>query len=294
MFEGFERRRVTVGEVRIVCEVGGSGPPVLLLHGFPQCRALWARVGPILAADHTVVAADLRGYGESDKPPSAGDLATYSFRAMAADQAGLMAALGFERFHVVGHDRGGRTGHRLALDHPDRVASLAVLDIIPTQTLLAGLDRQVAAGYWHWFFLSLPSPFPERMIAADPDGFYESCLTGWGAARLEDFDPEQLAAYRRAWRDDAAIAGSCADYRSTLQVDFALDTADLARRVACPVLALWGRDGFMARCYDIGDTWRERCTSLETATLPGGHFFIDQHPTETAAVLGRFLAAHPL
>lgn len=290
MMEGFVDRTVDVDGVRIACSVGGSGPPVLLLHGYPQCRALWARVGPILAARHTVVAADLRGYGDSDKPRSLPDASNYAFRAMAADQVGLMRRLGFPRFHLVGHDRGGRVAHRLALDHPDAVASLALLDIVPTHAVYAGMNRTVALTYWHWPFLAQPEPLPERLIGADPDFFYETCLVGWGAAKLADFDPDQLAAYRRAWRDPAMIHASSSDYRAAARIDLAHDEADLGRTVGCPALVLYGSAGALPKMFDVEACWRPRLADMTVATLPAGHFLIDGMPGETAAILLAFLA----
>lgn len=291
MFEGFDQRTVEVDGVRIACVVGGAGPPVLLLHGFPQTMAMWARVAPRLAERFTVVCADLRGYGASAKPVCLPDRSNYAFRAMAADQLGLMRRLGFERFHLVGHDRGGRTAHRLALDHPAAVASLAVLDIVPTHAMFMETNRLVAGAYWHWYFLAQPEPFPERMIGADPDFFYETCLVGWGAAKISDFDPELLAAYRAAWRDPAMIHGSTSDYRAAASIDLEHDTADLDVKVACPTLVLYGAAGAMARLFDIPAEWRRRCTTVGAASLPGGHFFVDLLPEETARVLAGHLDA---
>ena len=290
MFEGFEERYLDVAaDVTIHCLVGGSGPPVLLLHGYPQSLALWAGVAPVLAERFTVVCADLRGYGDSSKPMGAPDSSNYSFRTMAGDQVTLMHRLGFDRFHVVGHDRGGRTGHRMALDVPGAVASLAVLDIAPTHTMFMETNRHVAGAYWHWYFLSLPAPFPERMIGADPDYFFETCFETWGRMPVAGLDPEVLAEYRRCWRDPAMIHGSCCDYRSAATVDLAHDEADIGRQVACPTLALWGSEGFMHQCFDMAALWRKRCSTLRVETLPGAHFFVDQFPAETAAVLADFL-----
>src|SRR5882672_8287633 len=188
MFEGFTHGYANIDGTDIAYVVGGSGPPVLLLHGFPQCRAMWARVAPRLAEHYTIVCADLRGYGDSAKPKCLPDRSNYAFRALAADQLGLMRRLGFPRFHMVGHDRGGRTGYRMALDHPDAVCTLTVMDIVPTHTMFMETNRKVAGAYWHWYFLSQPEPFPERLIGGDPDFFYETCLVGWGATRISDFD----------------------------------------------------------------------------------------------------------
>ena len=287
MFERFEDITVRVGEVDIHAFVGGNGPPLLLLHGFPQNRYMWSGVAEPLAVHYRVVCADLRGYGDSGKPPAADDLSNYSFRAMAHDQLQLMRQLGCERFHLVGHDRGGRTGHRLALDHPEALRSLAVLDIAPTHAMFAQADKALAEAYWHWYFLQQPAPYPERVIAADPDHFYEGCLYGWGAGAA--FDPAKLQRYRDSWRQEAAIFGSCADYRAAARVDFALDADDLPRRVACPTLAFWGTAGKMHRLFDMEREWAGRCEQLAAAKLPGGHFFIDQFPERTLGILRRWL-----
>jgi haloacetate dehalogenase len=289
VFEGFERKTVAVDGIDIACVVGGSGPPVLLLHGFPQNMAMWARVAPELAKRYTIVCADLRGYGDSAKPQCLADRSNYSFRAFAADQVGLMRKLGFERFHLIGHDRGGRTGHRMALDHAACVLSLTVMDIVPTYAMFMDTNHRVAGAYWHWYFLAQPEPFPERMIGADPDFFYETCLVGWGAAKIGDFDPDMLADYRRAWRTPAMMHGSCSDYRAAASVDLEHDTADISRKVACPTLVFYGAAGAMAKLFDIPAEWRKRCENVTEASLPGGHFFVDQFPGEVAARLAAFI-----
>ena len=276
-----------VNGIDVAYDVIGDGPPVLLLHGFPQSRAMWRHIAPVLAKDFSVVMADLRGYGQSSKPEG---VAAYSFREMAADQVALMQHLGFERFHAVGHDRGGRTVHRMALDHPDAVLSMTVMDIVPTHLLLDQLSQQVAKAYYHWFFLAQPEPFPEHMIGADPDHYYESCLLGWGAAKIEDFDPVLLDEYRQAWRKPETIRGMCNDYRAALEVDFALDDADLDRKISCPSLILYGADGAMAKAYDVPGTWRARCDAMQAKGIPGGHFFPDTAPAETANALYNFLS----
>jgi haloacetate dehalogenase len=276
-----------VNGIDVAYDVIGDGPPVLLLHGFPQSRAMWRHIAPVLAKDFSVVMADLRGYGQSSKPEG---VAAYSFREMAADQVALMQHLGFERFHAVGHDRGGRTVHRMALDHPDAVLSMTVMDIVPTHLLLDQLSQQVAKAYYHWFFLAQPEPFPEHMIGADPDHYYESCLLGWGAAKIEDFDPVLLDEYRQAWRKPETIRGMCNDYRAALEVDFALDDADLDRKISCPSLILYGADGAMAKAYDVPGTWRARCDAMQAKGIPGGHFFPDTAPAETANALYDFLS----
>ena len=288
MFDDFRRQSVRTAITINTVVGGGSGDPVLLLHGYPQNLSMWARVAPALAAEHTVVCADLRGYGESDKPPQDADLANYSFRQMAQDQVDVMRVLGFERFHVVGHDRGARTAHRMALDHPDAVRSLALLDIVPTYDMFQRVDALTAKAYWHWYFLQQPAPYPEEIIAAAPDHFFEGCLTGWGAMGLSDFDAEQLASYRRSWRERDFIFGSTADYRATGQVDVRLDEADLHRKVDCPALVIWGDRG-IARLFDMEQVWSSRLSRMSTASLPSGHFFVDQCPAETTQLLHSFL-----
>ncbi len=295
MFEGFERGRTAVEGAEIAWVAAGQGAPVLLLHGFPQCMALWAQVAPALvAAGYRVIAADLRGYGASSKPPASPDFASHSFRAMAGDMCQLMTALGHPRFHLVGHDRGGRTAHRLALDAPDRLGSVTIMDIVPTHALLTNWRWPVARAYWHWSFLAQPAPFPESVIAADPDRFYQTCLAGWGAAGLADFPPEQLAAYRAAWRDPEVIAGMCNDYRAAPAADLADDSADATVRLAMPALIMWGEAGVMARLYDMAAIWADRCTRIETAAMPGGHFFVDSAPQAVAGRLIDFLSRQSL
>jgi haloacetate dehalogenase len=286
MIDGFTSGTAELDGQSIAYEIGGGGPPVLLLHGFPQTRAMWHAVAPRLAERFTVVAADLRGYGDSGKPRG---MENYSFRAMAADQRALMAHLGHEQFHLVGHDRGARTAHRLALDAPEAVTTLTLMDIVPTHLLLDQLRKEVAAAYYHWFFLAQPEPFPEGMIGADPDRFYESCLLGWGAAELSDFDADALAAYRESWRRPETIRAMCDDYRAALEIDFDDDAADLGRRVDCPALVLWGGDGAMARAYDVAGTWADRLADMRGVAIPGGHFFPDTAPDATAKALLAFL-----
>ena len=275
------------GGVPIAYEVAGQGPPLLLLHGFPQTRALWRPVAARLSDRFTCVMPDLRGYGASAKPDPGPDLAPYSFRAMAADQVALMAHLGFAAFHVAGHDRGGRAAHRLALDAPHAVRTLTVMDIVPTLHLLEHWSAEVSQAYFHWSYLAQPAPFPDRMICADPDHFYGACLLGWGGARLADF-PE-LDAYRAAWRDPATIAGMTNDYRAAVTIDRAHDSADRDRRVECPALVLYGASGAMARLFDVPATWAPRLADMRAAAIPGGHFFVDQSPDATADALAGFL-----
>lgn len=288
MFEGFTAFDVDVGGIVIHGVRGGSGPPLLVLHGYPQTHAMWHRVAPPLARRFSVVAADLRGYGQSSKPPSVPDHSTYAKRAMAADMAHLMESLGHRRFAVAGHDRGGRVAHRLALDQADRVRRLAVLDIAPTREMYAGTTEGFARAYWHWFFLIQPAPFPERMIAADPDAYWlHKC--GSGPAGLAPFSDAARAAYLEAFRDPEAIRASCEDYRAAATIDLEHDDADAGRMVDCPVLALWGRDGAIERHFDCLALWRRRARQVEGEALPGGHYLAEERPDLVADRLIRFL-----
>jgi haloacetate dehalogenase len=245
---------------------------------------MWHVVAPRLAADFLVVAPDLRGYGDSSKPPTTPDHAPYSKRAMALDQVALMDRLGFARFAVAGHDRGGRVAYRLALDHPERVRKMAVLDIIPTGDAFRRTDMAFGLGYWHWFFLAQPYDLPERLIAGDPDAFY----LRWSA---DVFAPEALAEYRRCFHDPATIHAMCEDYRAGATIDTALDEADRGRRrIACPVLALWGRRGKLDAWYDVPAVWREWADDVRGRALDCGHYLPEEAPDETYAELRAFFA----
>lgn len=283
---GFSDHVFEAPDAQIAYSRAGSGPAVLLLHGFPQTRAMWRGVAPGLTESFTVVAPDLRGYGDSSKPDS---VQAMSFRNMAADQVALMRSLGFERFHVVGHDRGARTAHRMVLDHPDVALSLTVMDIVPTQLLLDQLTQRVARDYYHWFFLAQPAPFPETLIGHDPDLYFERCLLGWGKATLTQFDAQALDAYRKVWRDPRAIHSMCNDYRAAIEIDFHHDAADLSRKVLCPSLVLFGTDGPMAATYDVAKTWAERLAVYRAQGIDGGHFFPDHNPEKTVEALHDFL-----
>lgn len=280
--------RPTKNNEMIAYEVAGNGPPLLLLHGFPQTRAMWRPMVPALTNRFTVVTADLRGYGQSGKPAATQDM---SFRLMAQDMVALMAALGHHRFHVVGHDRGARTAHRMALDHPDAVLSLTVMDIVPTEHLLTHMSTGIAKAYYHWLFLAQPFPFPETMIGHDPDAYFERCLLGFGKASLEDFDPDLLAEYRSAWRDPACIRAMCDDYRAAIEIDWDHDRNDLSRKVTCPSLVLYGEDGAMAHLLDVPATWQDRLSDMRHTAIEGGHFFPDQSPKATTDALIRFLTS---
>ena len=291
MFEGFEVRDIATRATSIHARIGGSGPPLLLLHGYPQTHAMWHRVAPALAGRHTVVCADLRGYGDSGKPASDPEHAAYSKRASAHDMVEVMAALGHERFMLAGHDRGGRVGHRLALDHPERVLRLAVLDIVPTRTVFGATNQAIATGYYHWFFLIQPGELPERLIGADPMFYLHWTLGRWGTG-LDAFAPAALAEYERCFRDPATIHASCEDYRAAASIDLAHDEADLQRKIQCPLLALWGRRGLMERHFDVLATWRDKAAgAVSGRALDCGHFLPEERPQETAEELLAFFSA---
>jgi haloacetate dehalogenase len=276
MFPGFTPFRIATEGAEIAGVRGGAGPPLLLLHGYPQTHVMWHKTAPALARRFTVVAADLRGYGASSKPPTTADHAPYSKRAMAADMVEVMAALGHPRFMVAAHDRGARVAHRMAADRPEAVSRLAVLDIAPTREMYAGTTAAFAHAYWHWFFLTLPAPRPERLIGADPRAFWlEKC--GAGSAGLAPFTPAALEAYLAAFTPET-IHASCEDYRAAAGIDIAHDDADGDSRIAQPLLALWGAHGVIERCFDPLALWSRRAADVRGHALPGGHYLAEEVP----------------
>ena len=295
MFEKFETRVLPGGaDVRIRARIStGSkpdAPPLLLLHGYPQTSAMWHRVAPALAENFTVVATDLRGYGGSDKPAGGEGHESYSKRAMAQDQVNVMTALGFDSFFLAGHDRGARVAHRLAVDHPQRVRKLAVLDIVPTRDMYRLTTMEFARAYYHWFFLIQPAPMPERMIGADPEFYLRSKMgsTGGGGTSLELFSPEAMEEYLQYFRDPETIRATCEDYRAAATIDLKHDELDLDRKITCPLLALWGGRGTIQRCFDALALWRDRASgSVEGEALPGGHYLAEELPGE---IIARFRA----
>jgi haloacetate dehalogenase len=292
---GFQPVDVVVSGVRIHGVRGGEGPPVLLLHGFPQSHVMWHRIAPELAREYTVVAADLRGYGDSDRPEAGPDHVGYAFRAMAADQVALMEALGFPRFAVVGHDRGARVTHRMALDHPDRVERLALLDILPTAYVFEHVDRRVATANYHWFFLSQPADLPERLIGGDSRYFLHRLLGSWGSG-LDAHEPAALREYERVFADPAARRAMIEDYRAAASIDLEHDAASAAagQRIDAPCLVLWGERGVVAGNPTVPlEVWRslaaDPASTIGGVIAGAGHFLAEENHADTLAALQAFL-----
>lgn len=276
------------GGISIRAAIGGEGPPLLLLHGHPQTHATWRKIAPDLARHFTVIAADLRGYGDSSKPEGGENHIAYSKREMAKDQVVLMRALGFERFAVVGHDRGGRVAHRMALDHPEAVERIVVIDIAPTATMYALTDKAFATRYFWWFFLIQPAPLPERLIAADPEFFLKTHIEAQvkipGAT-----EPEVFAEYMRCYSDPRTRHAICEDYRAAATIDLEHDLADHEAKIRAPLLAIWGANGTVGQLYDVAETWREKALYVEGQALDCGHTLQEERPEETRDTLLRFL-----
>jgi haloacetate dehalogenase len=295
MLPGFTRSAIKTSGARIVTATGGSGPPLLLMHGNPFTHLSWLKVAPTLARAFSVVATDLRGYGDSEKPPGGEDHSGYSFRAMAQDQVEVMAALGYDRFFAAGHDRGGRVRHRMCLDHPEKVTRAAILDIIPQHHLLNNVTRQWGTFSWHWFFNIQPYDLPERMMGADPDWFIEKKLAKTKQG-LSFFDASALAEYKRCFRNPDTIHAICEDYRATFGVDLDMDSKDFetGRKIDCPVLLLWGATGGVGRNHKPGpaEIWQRYASNIVDAkALPCGHYLSEEAPAETTAALREFFAA---
>jgi haloacetate dehalogenase len=287
LFPAFIRKRIRASGASINLVAGGEGPPVLLLHGYPQTHAIWHKVAPALAREYTVVCADLRGYGDSSKPRGVPGHANYSKRAMALDMVEAMEALGFVKFHVVGHDRGGRVAHRMARDHGRRVRTLTVLDISPTLKMYQSTNMQFAKAYYHWFFLIQEAPLPEQMLQnMGPD--YILKRLGRGKTGLKVFDRRALAEYARCF--DAH--STCEDYRAAATIDLVHDRKDLHTKLRMPLLALWGRQGVIEALFDCLSDWREVATDVRGRALQCGHFIPEEKPRELLAELRRFLGRH--
>ena len=294
-FEGFDDRQHTVDGIRLRVRSGGdpAAAPLLLVHGFPQTSALWHRVAQQLAPHFRLVMPDLRGYGESDKPVGAPDHANYSKRVLAADLHTLMCSLGHARYFVAGHDRGARVAHRLALDQPQAVQRLAVMDIVPTLDMYEATDMRFASAYYHWFFLIQPAPHPEHMIGADPAHYLRWKLGGWGSGGRDFYEPEALAEYLRCFSRPEAIHGACEDYRASAGIDLVHDRASRAAglKVGCEMLVLWGTRGVIQTLFDPLALWQAQCTAPVTGqALDAGHFLAEEQSGQTATQLLHFFS----
>ena len=289
LFPGFQRRKIKTSGARINLVAGGDGPPVLMLHGYPETHAMWHKVAPRLARRYTVVCPDLRGYGDSSKPKGLPDHSNYSKRAMALDMAEVMTRLGFERFHLVSHDRGARVAHRLARDHGRRVLSLTVMDISPTLKMYESTDMAFARAYYHWFFLIQPASLPETMLRAVGPKYVLGRI-GRGKSGLRPFSRAVQREYARCFRDPRTIHATCEDYRAAASIDLVHDRRDLKKKLAMPVLALWGKQGVVEAQFDCLADWREVARNVRGRALDCGHFLPEEKPAGVLRELGRFLA----
>lgn len=279
MFERFQRHECDVNGVRIAYRKGGSGPPLLLLHGYPQTHVMWHEVADLLAERFTVVAADLRGYGDSGKPQGGDDHSAYSKREMARDQVQLMRTLGFERFDILAHDRGARVAHRLAMDHAQAVRRLILLDIAPTLAMYSQTNETFARAYWHWFFLIRPAPLPETLLQADPELVLRSAVAT-RADHIQPFSDAAYAEYLRCMKLPGTIHAFCEDYRASAGIDLEHDRQDRAagRLIQAPLLVLWGVKGVVQRCFDPLKEWREVAVDVRGKALPAGHYLAEEVP----------------
>jgi haloacetate dehalogenase len=289
LYPDFANARIKTSGAEIFARVAGDGPPLLLLHGYPQTHAMWHRVAPILARDFTVVLTDLRGYGDSSRPSSGHQSQHYSKRQMAMDQIEVMEALGFPQFMVAGHDRGARVAHRMALDHSDRVIRLAVLDIVPTRVVFEKVDQETAMRYFHWFFLSQPHPLPERMIAEDPERWLKGRLAAWSRTKRA-FPPHIVSEYLRCFSQPECIRATCDDYRAATGIDLEHDR-ESNKKLSMPTLVLWGEQGFVGQHYDVLKEWKEFAIQLQGQGLPCGHFLPEEQPQRTSDGLTEFFLA---
>lgn len=289
MINELKRERISTSGAEINVLHGGSGKPLLLLHGYPQTHLMWHKVAPDLAKSFYLVIPDLRGYGDSSKPESKPDFSTYSKREMALDNVEVMKRLGFESFLLAGHDRGGRVGHRMALDHPGKVEKLCVMDIAPTHTMYTTTDKSFATGYYHWFFLIQPDNLPETLIGNNAEYYLREKLRRWSGKDAE-FDENSVKEYVRCFSDPAAIHASCNDYRASATIDLEHDEEDLGRKIQCPLLVLWGGQGFVHRTYDVLATWRDKAVNVTGHPLDCGHFVPEEQPDEVAYELRKFFS----
>ncbi len=286
----FEQAKIGTSGAAINLVHGGEGRPLLLLHGYPETHVMWHLTAPSLAEKFRVVCMDLRGYGDSSKPVSTADHYTYSKRAMAEDCVAVMESLGYERFFVAGHDRGGRVVHRMALDHPDRIEAACVMDIAPTHTMFKLADKNFATGYYHWFFLIQPDGLPEMLIGCDPQYYLKEKLRRWSAPGAE-FDEESVREYVRCFSNPEAVRASCDDYRAAASIDLVHDEEDFDKKIECPLLVLWGGKGFVHRTYDVLETWKEKAVNARGRALDCGHFLPEEKPEDVCDELLKFFSS---
>jgi haloacetate dehalogenase len=287
-FPGFRRQTIQTSGTSINVMTGGEGSPLLLLHGFPQTHILWRKVAPDLARNYTLIMPDLRGYGDSGKPPAGENHVNYSKRSMARDQVEVMEKLGYRQFAIVSHDRGSRVAHRLTLDHPDRVTKLVLMDVCPTHYMYRTTDKEMASAYFHFFFFIQPAPFPETLMGRGVD---ETLNFFMGSVMPDGIEPQAYAEYRRCFSDPATIHAACEDYRAAASIDLEHDEADMDQKIACPLLVLWGAKGLVGRKYDVLSIWRERANRVSGKALPGGHWIPEEYPRELLAEIELFLGA---
>ena len=289
MFPKFSKKRLVTDECEIFFVERGKGTPVVLLHGFPQTHSMWADIAPLLSDNYHVICPDLRGYGQSGKPEG---YKNYTFRNMAKDVISILKYLNIEqKAHIIGHDRGARVAYRLAIDHPELVSSVMFMDIVPTHRVFSDLSASLAFSYYHWFFLSQPYPVPETMIGKDPDSFYNSCLQGWGATTKSSFSKNQIIEYRNSWRNKDCMRAMCDDYRAAYHIDQYDEANDSQSPIKVRFAAVWGKDGIMAKTFDMKKIWKSQGKFYSGIEMPGGHFFVDQFPLETFRVIDNFIKA---
>ena len=290
LYKNFKHTKIETSGAEINLVHGGEGKPLLLLHGYPETHVMWHLTAPRLAESFHVICMDLRGYGDSSKPESTPDHFTYSKRAMAKDCIEVMESLGHKRFFAAGHDRGGRVTHRMALDYPERIEAACVMDIAPTHTMFKRADKAFATGYYHWFFLIQPDNLPEKMIGCDPEYYLREKLRRWSAPGAR-FDDNAVREYVWCFSDPAAIHASCEDYRAAATIDLVHDEEDFDKKIACPLLALWGAKGFINRTYDVIDTWKEKAVNVRGRALDCGHFLPEEKPDEVCDELIKFFSS---
>ena len=287
MFSSFIKEKIKVSGTDINLVRGGEGPPLLLLHGYPQSHVMWHKVASKLAKQFTLVISDLRGYGDSGKPPSDDDHFNYSKRATARDQVEVMSKLGHDHFMVAGHDRGARVGHRMAIDYSDKVNKLCVLDIVPTYRVFADANKQLATMYWHWFFLIQKAPLPETLIGNNVEFYLRTQFRSWGNS--SDYVTEEaFTEYYRCLQNAETIRATCEDYRAGASIDLEHDKADMDQKLSCPLLVLWGELGAMHKLYDVTETWRERAADVNGWPVKCGHFIPEEAPEATINAFSEF------